>query len=100
MMERLSERLPGGDREPDEGGRSLVLAVARDLGGNRLETVALAGPDPYALTASLLAWGASHAAASPTPLPPGTHGPVAAFGLDVLRDAAARVGLVEIADKR
>ncbi|WP_210506349.1 saccharopine dehydrogenase NADP-binding domain-containing protein [Naasia sp. SYSU D00057] len=96
LMGRLSERLPGADREPDPGGRSLVLAVARDLGGRKLATVALTGPDPYSLTASLLAWGASYAAAPPAPLLPGAHGPVAAFGLDALRRGAADAGLVEV----
>src|SRR4051812_38929931 len=66
-MEALSTRLPGATREPDPDGRSLVLAVARDLGGNELATVALAGPDPYTLTGSMLAWGASYAAAPPAP---------------------------------
>jgi putative NADH-flavin reductase len=33
MMERLSQRLPGADREPDGDGRSLIIAVARDGAG-------------------------------------------------------------------
>ncbi len=55
---RLSERLPGSHREPDSDGRSLVIAVARDDSGRLLVTTALTGPDPYEMTASLLAWGA------------------------------------------
>jgi hypothetical protein len=94
-MGRLSERLPGAHREPDPDGRSLIVAVARTAGGQELATVALTGPDAYTMTSSLLAWGASYAAAPPAPLPPGAHGPVAAFGLEALRRGAAEVGLAE-----
>jgi hypothetical protein len=92
-LARLSQRLPGSHREPDSDGRSLVIAVARDDSGRPLATTALTGPDPYQLTASLLAWGAVHAAAPDATLTPGVHGPVAAFGLDTLRLGAAEAGL-------
>jgi Saccharopine dehydrogenase NADP binding domain len=92
-MTRLSQRLPGSHREPDRDGRSLVIAVARDDSGRPLATTALTGPDPYQLTASLLAWGAVQAAAPDATLTPGVHGPVAAFGLDTLRLGAAEAGL-------
>jgi short subunit dehydrogenase-like uncharacterized protein len=92
---RLSERLPGSDREPDSDGRSLVIAIARDDSGRPLATTALTGPDPYEMTGSLLAWGAAHAAAPDTVLKPGVHGPVAAFGLDTLSHGAAEAGLCE-----
>jgi short subunit dehydrogenase-like uncharacterized protein len=92
-LTRLSERLPGSHREPDSDGRSLVIAVARDDSGHPLATTALTGPDPYEMTASLLAWGAIHAAAPDAVLKPGVHGPVAAFGLDTLRLGAAQAGL-------
>ncbi|HEV8164644.1 MAG TPA: hypothetical protein VGR74_09380, partial [Actinomycetota bacterium] len=90
---RLSQRLPGSHREPDRDGRSLVIAVARDHSGRPLATTALTGPDPDQLTASLLAWGAVHAAVPDAALTPGVHGPVAAFGLDTLRLGAAEAGL-------
>jgi short subunit dehydrogenase-like uncharacterized protein len=90
---RLSRRLPGSARQPDNNGRSLVIAVARDPSGAPLATTALTGPDPYQMTASLLAWAAIHAAASNAPLTPGVHGPVAAFGLHTLEQAAAESGL-------
>lgn len=92
----LSERLPGSHREPDSDGRSLVIAVARDDSGRALATTALAGPDPYEMTASLLAWGAVRAAAPDAVLEPGVHGPVAAFGLDTLRIGASEVGLHDV----
>jgi hypothetical protein len=92
-LARLSQRLPGSHREPDRDGRSLVIAVARDASGRALATTALTGPDPYGLTASLLAWGAVQAAAPDAALTPGVHGPVAAFGLDTLSLGAAEAGL-------
>jgi short subunit dehydrogenase-like uncharacterized protein len=92
-LARLSQRLPGSHREPDRDGRSLVIAVARDDSGRPLATTALTGPDPYQLTASLLAWGAVQAAAPDAALTPGVHGPVAAFGLDTLSLGAAEAGL-------
>ncbi|WP_063733626.1 saccharopine dehydrogenase NADP-binding domain-containing protein [Streptomyces sp. RTd22] len=98
-ISRMSERLPGADREPDSDGRSLVIAVARDGSGRALATTALTGPDPYEMTASLMAWGAAHAAASDTDLRPGAHGPVAAYGLDPLRLGAAEAGLQEVKER-
>ena len=94
---RLSQRLPGSEREPDSDGRSLVIAVARDASGAPLATTALTGPDPYEMTASLMAWGATQAAAPDAALMPGVHGPVAALGLDALRHGAAESGLHEVA---
>jgi hypothetical protein len=95
-LARWSERLPGSQREPDPDGRSLVIAVARDGQGRPLATTALTGPDPYEMTGSLLAWGAAHAAQPGAVLKPGAHGPVAAFGLDALRLAAAEAGVHEV----
>ena len=92
-LTRLSQRLPGSHRVPDRDGRSLVIAVARDESGRPLATTALTGPDPYELTASLLAWGAVQAAAPDAALTPGVHGPVAAFGLDTLSLGVAEAGL-------
>ncbi|MET8544734.1 saccharopine dehydrogenase NADP-binding domain-containing protein [Kitasatospora sp. NPDC004799] len=92
-LTRLSQHLPGSAREPDPDGRALVLAVARDAAGRALATTALTGPDPYEMTASLLAWGAARAASPDAALTPGVHGPVAAFGLDALTRGAAEAGL-------
>ena len=89
---------PGSHRGADSDGRSVVIAIARDDAGRPLATTALTGPDPYEMTASLLAWGAIHAAAPDAVLKPGVHGPVDAFGLDTLKLGAAEAGLHE-ADK-
>jgi len=96
---RLSQRLPGSARDPDSNGRSLVIAIARDPSGAPLATTALTGPEPYQTTPSLIAWGALHTAAlGATTLPAGVHGPIAAFGLDTLRNGATESGLHEADD--
>ena len=97
-MERLSQRLPGAAREPDSDGRSLIIAVARDGAGRPLATTALTGPDPYTMTGSLLAWGATRAANPEAGLTPGAHGPVVAFGLDALALGAAEAGIHQAAE--
>ena len=83
-------------RGPDEaarrGGGSLVVAVAADDGGRELATVRLHGPDPYTLTARLLAWGAGRAAGHGL-ASTGALGPVDAFGLAALQAGAAAAGL-------
>jgi hypothetical protein len=75
---------------------SLVIAVAHDGHGRALATTALAGTDPYEMTGSLPAWGATHAAQPDAVLKPGAHGSVAAFGLDILRLGAAEAGVHEV----
>ena len=65
-----------------------------DRAGRRLARVHLTAPDPYTITAELLAWGAGRAASH------GVNGvgaldPVAAFGLDELTAGAASAGIVE-----
>jgi short subunit dehydrogenase-like uncharacterized protein len=87
---------PGSTGGPDAGTRaktrSRVVAEAFDHGGQRLARVDLDGPDPYGLTAELLAWGAQRAAAGRI-VGSGVVGPVEAFGLDRLAAGAAEVGL-------
>ena len=75
--------------------RSHTLAVAevRDAAGELVSRVELSGPEAYGLTAALLAWGATTAAAT-KPRATGTVGPVQAFGLEALTSGAAEAGLV------
>jgi short subunit dehydrogenase-like uncharacterized protein len=82
----------GPDEATRRAGRSLVLAVATDDHGQELARAHLQGPDPYTLTARLLAWGATRAAA-PGLEGTGALGPVDAFGLEALRTGAASSGL-------
>jgi MFS family permease len=65
-----------------------------DVTGALLARTRLTAPEPYAITADLLAWGAGRAAEH------GVHGvgaldAVAAFGLDELAAGAAEAGIVE-----
>jgi short subunit dehydrogenase-like uncharacterized protein len=84
---------------PDEADRrrsgSLVVAVAGDADGRELAQVRLHGPDPYTLTARLLAWGAQRAATAGL-LGTGALGPVDAFGLEALNAGAAAAGLERV----
>jgi short subunit dehydrogenase-like uncharacterized protein len=76
--------------------RSHFVAEVFDAAGALLARTRLTAPEPYAITAGLLAWGAGSAAAH------GVHGTgaldaVAAFGLDALVAGAAEAGVVEAA---
>ena len=73
-------------------GRSLIVAIAADDHGQELARVHLQGPDPYTLTARLLAWGATHAARGGLK-GSGALGPVDAFGLEALQAGATTAGL-------
>ena len=86
----------GPDEAARRGGGSLVVAVAADDGGRELATVRLHGPDPYTLTARLLAWGAGRAAGHGL-ASTGALGPVDAFGLEALEQGAATAGLERVA---
>jgi short subunit dehydrogenase-like uncharacterized protein len=76
------------------GARSHFLAEVFDGTGTLLARTRLTAPEPYAITADLLAWGAWRAAEH------GVRGngaldAVAAFGLDDLEAGAAEAGIVE-----
>jgi short subunit dehydrogenase-like uncharacterized protein len=79
---------------PTTGGgtRSHVVAEVRDADGQRVSRVQLSGPDPYAMTADLLAEGAVRAAAGDVQ-GAGALGPVQAFGPAGLTALAATAGL-------
>ena len=73
--------------------RTHVVAEVRDGAGQRVARARLTGPDPYALTADLLAWAAVRAADGGV-RGTGALGPVQAFGLDELVAGAATAGVV------
>jgi short subunit dehydrogenase-like uncharacterized protein len=85
----------GPDEAARRGGGSLVVAAAADDAGRELATVRLHGPDPYTLTARLLAWGAARAASHGL-AGTGALGPVDAFGLAALQAGAAAAGLERV----
>ncbi|MBW0106658.1 trans-acting enoyl reductase family protein [Pseudonocardia sp. KRD291] len=85
--------------DPDNLARSTSHFVAEvfDDAGTLLARTRLVAPDAYAITADLLAWGATRAAGH------GVHGtgaldPVGAFGLDELSAGAASAGIVPAPD--
>jgi hypothetical protein len=69
----------------------VVVARAYAEDGERLSSVVLRGPEPYTLTAGILAWAATSCAA--TRPAAGALGPVAAFGLGALEAGCAGAGL-------
>jgi short subunit dehydrogenase-like uncharacterized protein len=73
--------------------RTRTVAEVRNAAGALVSRVELAGPEAYGLTAALLAWGATHAAAHGVG-GTGALGPVQAFGLGTLTAGAAEAGLV------
>ncbi|MGY2078603.1 saccharopine dehydrogenase family protein [Modestobacter sp. SYSU DS0657] len=95
-LTRLADLVAGRLAEaPSDRGdvRTAVVAEVRDPRGVRVARVELGGPDPYAMTADLLAWGAVRAAAGGV-TGVGALGPVQAFGLAELTAGAATAGLV------
>ncbi|MCE3550721.1 saccharopine dehydrogenase [Pseudonocardia sp. RS11V-5] len=92
-LARLAGRLP---RDPSAEAlarcRSHVVAEVFDAYGTLLARTRLTAPDPYALTADLLAWGAARALAHGV-TGVGALDPVGAFGLDALVEGAASAGL-------
>lgn len=94
VAERLASGASGGPGpEARARVRSLVVGVAGDGAARRVQVV-LEGPEPYGLTAALVAWAAERLAGE-GPAAAGALGPVEAFGLDVLVAGAQEVGLVE-----
>ena len=88
---------PSGGEAPARNGsgahlESVVVARAYGGDGTRLSAVELRGPEPYALTAAILAWAAETCAATGSP-GPGTLGPLGAFGLPALEVGCATAGL-------
>jgi short subunit dehydrogenase-like uncharacterized protein len=89
----VADRLPEGPSAEDVADvRTQVVAEAYDDYGTRVGRVRMEGPEPYTLTADVLAWAAvqaSEGAVEGT----GALGPVEAFGLDPLLAALAEAGM-------
>jgi short subunit dehydrogenase-like uncharacterized protein len=95
LTDALAERVQRSRAEPDPAQPMHVdvIAVAADADGRALAEVTLSGGDPYTFTGSILAWGASRAAAGDLANLRGALGPVEAFGLQALTAACAEAGL-------
>jgi short subunit dehydrogenase-like uncharacterized protein len=87
---------PGSDAPGRGETESVVVARAYGDDGDGLASVELRGPEPYALTAGILAW-AARTCASGTVAEAGAVGPVGAFGLAALEAGCATAGLRRVA---
>jgi len=101
LLRAGGERLAGLGALPEPGttsaARSWVAAAAYDRAGAQLAELRLAGPDPYDLTAGLLAWAARRALLERLAAR-GAVGPLTAFGLDALEQGCAEAGLERTAE--
>jgi short subunit dehydrogenase-like uncharacterized protein len=92
----LGARVKGSTGGPDAESRSKsgshVVARASDQSGKTLAEVHVEGVNGYTFTGAMLAWGAIRAAEQGLQSA-GALGPVAAFGLDALREGVADAGI-------
>jgi hypothetical protein len=86
---------PAPNRAALAEARSHFVAEVFDATGALLARTRLTAPEPYAITAGLLAWGAERAAEHGV-CGTGALDAVAAFGLDELAAGAAEAGIVEV----
>jgi short subunit dehydrogenase-like uncharacterized protein len=95
----LRRYAPGSTGGPGASARartgSFVVAEALDDAGTVLATARLTGPNPYDVTAGLLAWGAMTAAAGGV-RGAGALGPVDGFGIGALQGGCAAAGLTRV----
>lgn len=92
LMQAAGERVADIGAGPEPGsGVSWVAAEAFDAGGTKHAEVQLSGPEPYALTADLLAWAAQHDVNGT-----GALGPVQAFGVEALEEGCRRAGIERV----
>jgi len=82
----------GGAGGPEPGaGVSWVVGQAFSASGAQLAEVQLSGPEPYGLTADIIAWAAQQEASGT-----GALGPVQAFGLRALEEGCRKAGLERV----
>jgi len=92
VLQAAGDRVAGMGGTPEPGsGVSWVAAEALDAGGARLAEVHLSGPEPYGLTADIVAWAAQRAVEGA-----GALGPVHAYGLRALESGCAEAGLTRV----
>jgi short subunit dehydrogenase-like uncharacterized protein len=92
LGDRVVEFGGSGPQQPD-GGISWIAGEAYDAAGTKLSEVQLSGPEPYGLTAGIIAW-----AAQQQPSGVGAIGPLQAFGLEALEEGCRQAGLSRVAD--
>lgn len=92
LADRFSKGSTGG---PDATVRAqgTAVVIARATRGDRtLATIQLEGPNPYDITADVLAWGAITAASGGV-RDTGALGPISAFGLDAVTAGCTSAGM-------
>jgi short subunit dehydrogenase-like uncharacterized protein len=96
-LARIDSGVTGTGPSAEQRAKSSCCVVARasDGVGRVLADVELRGPDPYELTAELLAWAAAMSSVGRIH-GTGALGPLDAFTLIDLKDACARMGLTSI----
>ena len=98
-MQFAGERLVGLTGSPEAGttpgGLAWIVGEAYAASGLPLAEVHLTGRDPYAFTASFLAWAAKRAL-DPGVSGSGPLGPVEAFGLPALVEGCEFAGLARV----
>ena len=97
LLARAGDKLgtmggPGPEPGTTPGTTSHVAGAAYDGDGRLLAEVAVGGADAYDFTARFLAWAARRAADGGVTVT-GAAGPLAAFGLDGLREGCAASGI-------
>jgi short subunit dehydrogenase-like uncharacterized protein len=93
MMQAAGDRVVGMAGGPEPGsGVSWVVGSAYDAAGAQLSEVQLSGPEPYGLTADIIAWAAQQPVSGT-----GALGPVQAFGVEALEAGCAGAGLTRVA---
>jgi short subunit dehydrogenase-like uncharacterized protein len=94
LTDYATRRVPAAPAEAALAAATVhVVAEAFDAAGTVLARTRLRAPEPYALTAELLAWGAGRAAEHRA-AGVGALDAVAAFGLDEVEKGAAEAGIV------
>jgi hypothetical protein len=92
LAQAAGDRLAGMGGDPEPGsGISAVAAEAFDERGDQVARVELTGPEPYTLTADLLAWAARQEVDGT-----GALGPLQAYGLTALEEGAREAGLTRV----
>jgi short subunit dehydrogenase-like uncharacterized protein len=91
-MKAAADRMAGLAGGPEPGnGVSWVVAEAYDAAGAQLARAELSGPEPYGLTADLIAWAAQQRVEGT-----GALGPVEAFGVGALEEGCRKAGLERV----
>lgn len=92
MADRAAAGIPRGSGPAERAGATSTVVASAHEGRTQLAAVRLDGPDPYEITADLLAWGAMTAAGGGLRATGGL-GPTKAFGLSALQQGCALAGM-------